>query len=443
MEFNWVNQNSSSATGFFGSGLLRRSLLTLLLIIYSQLTLNLWYIVKERKDNLDYIKNEDIYELITSGYIAPGNINSDASKFILFNFLISIVLMKIIPGRKCEGPITPNGHIPIYKNNGVLSFFIHLFIFISGGLKGYYNLSIIYDLFGDIINFLNYFALVFVLFLYFKGRFFPSTKDNGISGNFLFDCYWGTELYPRIFDIDVKQFVNCRFGMVFWALTVISCSFANIEKFGYITNSMLVTLIPQMIYITKFFIWEEGYFKSIDIMQDRAGYYIIWGCLVYVPSFYTLVSIYMVDIDYIENNINAILIILFSLLAIWCNYDADNMRFNFRKKNGCVKIWGKKAVFLIAKYRTVHGEEKENLLLLSGWWGMARHTHYIFEILGAFLWSCGDGFNSIIPYFYVIFLSCLLLDRSYRDDSRCESKYGEYWRIYCQMVPYKIIPGLF
>jgi len=145
----------------------------------------------------------------------------------------------------------------------------------------------------------------------------------------------------------------------------------------------------------------------------------------------------------IENNINAILIILFSLLAIWCNYDADNMRFNFRKKNGCVKIWGKKAVFLIAKYRTVHGEEKENLLLLSGWWGMARHTHYIFEILGAFLWSCGDGFNSIIPYFYVIFLSCLLLDRSYRDDSRCESKYGEYWRIYCQMVPYKIIPGLF
>lgn len=29
--------------------------------------------------------------------------------------------------------------------------------------------------------------------------------------------------------------------------------------------------------------WETGYLSTIDIMHDRAGYYICWGCLVWVP----------------------------------------------------------------------------------------------------------------------------------------------------------------
>jgi hypothetical protein len=33
----------------------------------------------------------------------------------------------------------------------------------------------------------------------------------------------------------------------------------------------------------QFFMWEMGYMSTIDIMHDRAGYYICWGCLVWVP----------------------------------------------------------------------------------------------------------------------------------------------------------------
>jgi len=38
------------------------------------------------------------------------------------------------------------------------------------------------------------------------------------------------------------------------------------------------------IYNFKFFLWETGYFNSMDIQHDRAGYYICWGCLVWVPA---------------------------------------------------------------------------------------------------------------------------------------------------------------
>jgi hypothetical protein len=47
--------------------------------------------------------------------------------------------------------------------------------------------------------------------------------------------------------------------------------------------------------VTKFFIWETGYFNTIDIMHDRAGYYICWGCLVWLPCVYTCPSMYLTN----------------------------------------------------------------------------------------------------------------------------------------------------
>jgi 7-dehydrocholesterol reductase len=48
----------------------------------------------------------------------------------------------------------------------------------------------------------------------------------------------------------------------------------------------------------------------------------------------------------------------------------------------------------------------------------------------------------LMPYFYPVYLSILLVDRAWRDDARCADKYGEYWTAYCKKVPSKIIPGV-
>ena len=50
---------------------------------------------------------------------------------------------------------------------------------------------------------------------------------------------------------------------------------------------MAVSVALQLVYITKFFWWETGYWCSMDIQHDRAGYYICWGCLVWLPIIYT------------------------------------------------------------------------------------------------------------------------------------------------------------
>lgn len=92
-----------------------------------------------------------------------------------------------------------------------------------------------------------------------------------------------------------------------------------------------------------------------------------------------------------------------------------------------------------------HGkwETKKSLLLASGWWGLARHFHYLPEIAASFFWTAPAMFGKRPPYLYVIFLTLLLIDRSIRDDKRCSAKYGKHWVKYCELVPYKIVPGIF
>ena len=88
------------------------------------------------------------------------------------------------------------------------------------------------------------------------------------------------------------------------------------------------------------------------------------------------------------------------------------------------------------------GEEKTSLLLTSGWWGFARHMHYVPEILAAVCWTLPAGTLHLVPWFYVLYLAVLLADRLYRDQTRCRSKYGADWERYCQKVPYMVIPGV-
>nr|WP_237702674.1 hypothetical protein [Legionella longbeachae] len=80
--------------------------------------------------------------------------------------------------------------------------------------------------------------------------------------------------------------------------------------------------------------------------------------------------------------------------------------------------------------------------LLQDGGGVARHFHYIPELAGTFFWSVPALFVNFSPYFYLSFLTVLLFDRAFRDDRRCATKYGQDWKKYCELVPYKIVPFL-
>lgn len=366
--------------------------------------------------------------------------SATAWKVIFYFTVFQLIIMRLLPGKKFNGPLTPKGNVPVYKENGALAFIttVAVFCIASFGLN-LFSATILYDHLGEILGALNLFSLIFCVFLYLKGRFFPSTTDSGTTNNVLFDYYWGTELYPQVLGWSIKKFITCRFGMMSWGLFLISYA-AKQAELGGLTNSMLISVALQLLYVGKFFLWEKGYLRSLDIMHDRAGFYICWGCMVWVPCIYTSPSMYLV-LHPIELSFGwATAIFLLGAASIFINYWADAQRLITRATDGQCTIWGKQPVTILAHYQTTEGDRKQSLLLASGWWGIARHFHYVPEIAAAFFWSLPALFENFSPYFYVSFLTILLLDRAFRDDKRCANKYGQDWKKYCELVPYKIVP---
>jgi len=355
-----------------------------------------------------------------------------------------LLLMKLLPGKTFVATVTPKGNHPTYKANGMQSYLTTLATFLILTHFQILQPSLVYDKFGNILASMNVFAFLFCIMLLIKGHVAPSSTDSGTNHNAIIDFYWGMELYPRIMGWDVKMFTNCRVGMMFWAVGILCFAAKNMQvNGGVLSNGMLVNVALQLIYITKFFYWEMGYMCSMDIQHDRAGYYICWGCLVWVPSVYTSHSFYLATHAPPLGIGTSTAIFLLGALMIWINYDSDNQRFIFRKTNGSCTIWGKEPTKIIAEYSTTNGEIRKSLLLISGWWSISRHFHYVPEILASFFWSLPALDSAFLaPYFYVIYLTILLVDRAYRDDDRCKKKYGPYWDQYCAEVPYKIIPGI-
>ncbi|RYG55270.1 hypothetical protein EON66_05675 [archaeon] len=59
------------------------------------------------------------------------------------------------------------------------------------------------------------------------------------------------------------------------------------------------------------------------------------------------------------------------------------------------------------------------------------------------MYQRGAGFATPLTYFYPVYFAVLLIHRDRRDDHNCGVKYGNSWKQYKRMVPYRIIPFVY
>ncbi|CAD7699090.1 unnamed protein product [Ostreobium quekettii] len=358
--------------------------------------------------------------------------------------IFEAALQLLLPGKTTYGPVTPKGNVPVYKANGVAAYVTTLMMLALLWRLDLFNPAQVYDKFGEILMVTNIFALGLCVFLNVKGLVAPSSTDSGSTGNIIYNFWWGTELYPRIGKhFDIKVWTNCRMGMVSWGVIILCFAAKQYEALGYVADSMVVSVLIMEVYIFKFFLWESSYMKTMDIAHDRAGYYLCWGCLNWVPGVYTSPAMFLVGHPVELGLPLAATMAVVGLAFVYINYDADRQRQAFRAEGGKGKIWGKTPKKVEAQYVTADNEIKTSLLLASGWWGLARHFHYVPEIMASVFWTLPGLFSHPLHWFYVVYLILLLLDRGFRDDQRCRSKYGKYWDRYCEIVKYRIIPGIY
>jgi len=369
----------------------------------------------------------------------PGN---TFSWVVVSLFFLWGLLSLWVPSKTFLGPTTPAGDVPRYSANGVQFYLVSL----AAYLLLIYTLPDlpirIYKNFGEIISVLNIFSLIFCIGLLIKGHLRPEVVEGALDKPLPYQFYAGIEIHPRMLGVDIKQWTNCRVGMLGWALLSLNFALAALQihgvKLGPLVNAFLINL-----YLFKFFVWETGYFNTIDITLDRAGYYICWGCLTWVQVFYTFSSYFLVAHPTQISDGASFGILIFGMLSISLNYMTDRQKEKFKETGGECSIWGRKAKFVQVEYKTSDGKKKKSKLLISGFWGLARHLNYVFELMLALSWSLPSLGHGVLPFSYFWFLLILLVHRVFRDEEKCGAKYGPGWAAYCAKVPYRMIPGLF
>jgi hypothetical protein len=179
-----------------------------------------------------------------------------------------LALMRLVPGPAFAGPVTASGHVPRYRDNGVASFLLTVAAFF--GLSTWtaagralppflqFSPTVLYDHYLPLLCVLPLAAFALCLALLVKGLTCPSRGDHGSSGNPIIDLFWGTELYPRLLGWDIKQFTNCRHGLMLWPLLPLSFA-AHAFESKALTAALFVNVALQVVYCFKFFVWERGY----------------------------------------------------------------------------------------------------------------------------------------------------------------------------------------
>lgn len=384
------------------------------------------------------------------------SLSSESAK-IYFGWVLFQILLNTLPdvchylipryrGGVCDGAITPAGKTPQYNINGLQAWIItHALWFANIYHFQLFRPAELFERMGHFSVICNASGYILASLAYLKACVYPTVAaDCKFSGSFVYDYLMGVEFHPRVGKwFDFKLFFNGRPGIVAWTLIDLSAASYQLEQYGKITDSMILVNILHVVYVVDFFWNEAWYLKTIDICHEHFGWYLAWGDLAWLPFVYPLQALYLAynPVELGETRFYSILAL--GLIGFFIFRSSNSQKDAFRKNPKEYKIAGQLAKYIKCSFLSSDGKRYESTLLTSGWWGVGRHMNYTGDLMGSLAYCLCCGFEHLLPYFYIIYMSILLLHRIYRDEHRLKAKYGNDWDKYTSVVPYRLLPGIY
>jgi Delta14-sterol reductase len=373
--------------------------------------------------------------LVWPGPSLIGEIPLPTARAALFFFAwlaFQIALDVLLPGKTVQSLRQRDGLQLTYRLNGFASLWISVAAVAGLLFSGVVTGSMVLAELGPMLIIAVLFSYLFATFLYFYG--FRSERDEQRSGHVVYDWFMGSALNPRIKSFDLKFFFESKIGLTTWVAIVVAMAAAEIERDGSLSTPMILVGLFQIFYVADFYFFEEAMLSTWDINYENYGFMLAFGFVVWMPFTFSLQSQYLVY-HQPELPLWAIpLLVIFNFVGYYIFRSSNLQKHRFRTQPGSL-IWGKEPSFIETKRGT--------RLLTSGWWGVARHTNYLGDLMMALAWCLPAGFSHITPYFYFIYFAPLLIDRERRDHRVCKEKYGADWDEYCRRVRYRILPGVY
>ncbi|EKD20194.1 uncharacterized protein L3040_007191 [Drepanopeziza brunnea f. sp. 'multigermtubi'] len=414
----------------------------------------------------------------------------DVNMKVLGYYLLSLVLHRVLPGEEIEGVELAAGGKLKYKLNTWSSTMFTFAILAAGTAYQGADFPVwtyIYDNYLQIVTanmLISYFLATFVYVRSFSVK--PGNAElrelaaGGHTGNMLYDWFIGRELNPRVTlpflgEIDIKEWCELRPGLMGWIILDFTFIAHQYKTYGYITDSIVLATLFQTLYVLDAYWMENAILTTMDITTDGFGFMLAFGDLAWVPFVYSFQAKYLATYPLSLGPYGCAGVLSVLGFGYYIFRSSNNEKNRFRTDPSDPRVAHLKYI------ETKSGSK----LLTSGWWGTARHINYLGDWIMSWAMclttglsgylvqhssvapapgmSLADksfvyegptsytevfqgsarGYGVIITYWYMFYFGILLIHREMRDEEKCIRKYGDDWKRYCEIVKYRLIPGIY
>jgi len=346
-------------------------------------------------------------------------------------YAVVTALHLALPARRVAGYVTdPATGQPLrYRLNGLLVFLVTLALWAFACWRGWLAWDGLWQVRWASLAGACALGLVLTLALVLPAP--------GTGKGLLADLFLGRLMNPRI--------LGGRLDLKMW-LYMVGATMLGLNLYSFAAHHLLafprdpspgVLLYTGLFsfFLVEYLFFERVHLYTYDLFAERVGFKLGWGCLVFYPYFYPvgLWSTAALPNPHSPPWLLALAAIVF--FAGWSLARGANMQKYVFKRDPTARFLG------IAPEALVDGEHR---LLVSGFWGVARHVNYLGEVLMASGLALSLGYPTHIgPWLYPLYYVALLVPRQIDDDRRCRAKYGPLWDAYRARVRWRIAPGLF
>jgi delta14-sterol reductase len=301
--------------------------------------------------------------------------------------------------------------------------------------------------------------------------------------------FFGTAFNPRVAGIDIKMALYAL-GAAGLVWNLVAALALRLSTHGELTTALSVYAAMLLWFTCEYMCLEVIHLYTYDLMCEKLGFKLCWGCLVFYPFFYC-VGVWSLVVAPkgadISNEAAAAIGAVF--LCGWVLTRGANVQKFLYKTRGA------RPVSVLGLFEVPMEVVPRTRLLCTGFWGLARHVNYLGEIIQAFALALpgylvsldGPLYYRLLPWLYPLYCAphslsgplnlwgthppppsplprarlvspypntssprpshladvALFIPRQMDDDKQMEAKYGSAaFREYARRVPYRIVPGV-
>ncbi len=357
--------------------------------------------------------------MIGAGFLVPALV-----------YALITLLHRILPARQVDGYVVDpaTGKPYRYRLNGLTVFGLTLALWAFACSRGWLAWDFFWTVRWQSLAGACALGLAFTLVIVVSA---PRTDKSLLA-----DLFLGRRENPQGMRIDAKMWLY-MVGATMLGLNI--ASFAMHRRLAFPDDpSPGVALYAGLFgfFLCEYLFFERVHLYTYDFFAERVGFKLGWGCLVFYPFFYSVGLWSVADLPNPHTPIAMLCLAAFLFFCGWILARGANMQKYLFKRDPGAKFLGFIAPEVLS--------DGTSTLLVSGFWGVARHVNYLGELLMATGLTLALGYpGHFAPWLYPLYYVALLVSRQFDDDRRCRQKYGALWEAYVRRVPYRIVPGVF